>query len=248
MNDPGNGEEPTLSRRDPYREFILSIKGRGSTGRQSIGGRMLNKGWTDVADLPALFVKAPLPALARSWVAILLCAIADDRYRVDELARAMLVVSRRLHGVDIDSQRRAGGPDETLEVMRTTIDLAREAGFEGVPMLHPETATMRRNGYDSKNPNPQFGRAAISRERQRRAAKATQGVEALTPTESRVYLMLSCGATVGDISQKMRITTGTVHVHLANIGSKLGIRGAANVRQYAVEHPLPAMEAEPLVE
>jgi DNA-binding NarL/FixJ family response regulator len=60
----------------------------------------------------------------------------------------------------------------------------------------------------------------------------------LTVREREILRLLARGLSAPQISSQLGISTHTVHRHVANISSKLGIRGVVPLVRYAVEHSL----------
>lgn len=70
----------------------------------------------------------------------------------------------------------------------------------------------------------------------RTTAKASDGLDHLSPAERRVLKLLSQMKTNHDIAADLHISVKTVQNHRNNICGKLGLNGAHALLRYAVEH------------
>ena len=62
------------------------------------------------------------------------------------------------------------------------------------------------------------------------------GVEALSPTERRVVLMIAKKMTSAEVAKKLRISIRTVETHRLNSSRKLGLSGANSLLRFALAH------------
>jgi DNA-binding NarL/FixJ family response regulator len=99
--------------------------------------------------------------------------------------------------------RRGRRPSESREPLRQALELSTVCGADPV-------AELARTELHASGARPRT--AALS------------GVEALTPSESRVAELAAAGDSNKDIAQTLYVTPKTVEVHLSNAYRKLGIR------------------------
>ena len=59
---------------------------------------------------------------------------------------------------------------------------------------------------------------------------------ALTAREREILRMLSLGLSAPEVGRRLGISVHTVHRHVANMSSKVGVRGVVGLVRYAVEH------------
>jgi DNA-binding NarL/FixJ family response regulator len=59
---------------------------------------------------------------------------------------------------------------------------------------------------------------------------------ALTSREREILRLLSLGMSAPEVGRRLGISVHTVHRHVANISSKVGVRGVVGLVRYAVEH------------
>ena len=59
---------------------------------------------------------------------------------------------------------------------------------------------------------------------------------ALTTREREILRLLSLGLSAPEVGRRLGISVHTVHRHVANMSSKLGVRGVVPLVRYAVEH------------
>jgi DNA-binding NarL/FixJ family response regulator len=78
----------------------------------------------------------------------------------------------------------------------------------------------------------------LLRRSQRAAALVQQnpGLDSLSPMERRVLKLLSGNKTSKEIGEELFISHRTVETHCANIRTKLDLRGAHRLLQFAIEH------------
>lgn len=74
----------------------------------------------------------------------------------------------------------------------------------------------------------------------RRAATRPSPLDALTPREREILVMVARGATSGRIADELGIREKTVQNHRANLMEKLDIRDVASLTRFAVAHGLVA--------
>lgn len=65
----------------------------------------------------------------------------------------------------------------------------------------------------------------------------------LTPREVEVLRLMTAGHTAVEAGQELGISAHTVRRHLANVASRVGVRGRVALTRYAVEHHLVHDEA-----
>ncbi len=66
--------------------------------------------------------------------------------------------------------------------------------------------------------------------------ESKSGVEALSPTERRIVLMIAQDMTSAEIADKLRISVRTVETHRLNASRKLGLSGANSLLRFALAH------------
>ena len=59
---------------------------------------------------------------------------------------------------------------------------------------------------------------------------------ALTAREREILRLLSLGLSAPEVGRRLAISVHTVHRHVANMSSKIGVRGVVPLVRYAVEH------------
>lgn len=75
--------------------------------------------------------------------------------------------------------------------------------------------------------------------------ESKSGVEALSPTERRIVLMIAQDMTSAEIADKLRISVRTVETHRLNASRKLGLSGANSLLRFALAH---SFELEALID
>jgi DNA-binding CsgD family transcriptional regulator len=73
-----------------------------------------------------------------------------------------------------------------------------------------------------------------------RAARATSGWAALTPTEVKIATMVAGGAATPDIARGMFLSRRTVQTHVSHILAKLGAKGRVDIVREAVRQGVSA--------
>jgi DNA-binding NarL/FixJ family response regulator len=85
--------------------------------------------------------------------------------------------------------------------------------------------------------SPQLSRFLVNRSRRAAAlALAIPRVDGLSPTERKVLQLIGDYRTSKEIARELCIGIRTVEHHRANIGEKLGLKGAHAVLKFAIEH------------
>ena len=135
---------------------------------------------------------------------------AVDHYRaggaVVELAEASEDLAVTLAG--------CGDTEQAKRVMGEALDLYD--GFGAVWDIRRAEASLRRYGI----------RRGV---RGTRAKRATQGWEALTPTEHKIALLVAGGQSTSQIAQSMFLTRRTTQTHISHILAKLGMRSRGEI-------------------
>lgn len=85
--------------------------------------------------------------------------------------------------------------------------------------------------------SPQLSRFLVNRSRRAAAlASANPQVDGLSPTERKVLQLIGDYRTSKEIAGELCISIRTVEHHRANIGEKIGLKGAHAVLKFAIEH------------
>jgi DNA-binding CsgD family transcriptional regulator len=90
--------------------------------------------------------------------------------------------------------------------------------------------------WDLRRADARLRRYGIRRGRGGRRASATQGWEALTPTEVKIAFLVADGRSNPDIAAELLLSRSTVQTHVSHILAKLGARSRAEVIRQALEH------------
>ena len=110
---------------------------------------------------------------------------------------------------------------QTKRVMGEALDLY--AGFGAVWDIRRAEASLRRYGIRRGVHGP-------------RAKRATQGWDALTPTEHKIALLVAAGLSTPQIAQNLFLTRRTTQTHISHILAKLGLRSRVEIARQAFNH------------
>lgn len=105
----------------------------------SSGIRVIDAGPYELPELKELFSKLTLPRLASAWVACVVDSVSEFPVTPGNMARALIVVAQRLHGVEFDSVNYF----ERTPAMEESVN--NEAGFEICRGLPPAPKSGQRN-------------------------------------------------------------------------------------------------------
>jgi DNA-binding CsgD family transcriptional regulator len=90
--------------------------------------------------------------------------------------------------------------------------------------------------WDLRRADARLRRHGIRRGRGGQRAPATQGWEALTPTEAKIASLVAAGRSNPDIAAEMFLSRNTVQTHVSHILAKLGARSRAEIIRQALDH------------
>jgi DNA-binding CsgD family transcriptional regulator len=111
-----------------------------------------------------------------------------------------------------------GDIGQAKQVMGEALDLYGE--FGALWDIRRAEATMRRYGI----------RRGV---RGARPKRATQGWDALTPTEHKIALLVAAGRSTSEIAQSMFLTRRTAQTHISHVLAKLGMRSRVEIAREA---------------
>lgn len=100
--------------------------------------------------------------------------------------------------------------------------------------------------WDIRRAEGRLRRAGVRRGvRGPRPARAQRGWEALTPTETRVAVLVAEGRSTPDIARKLYLSRRTVQTHISHVLSKLGVRSRVEIAREALHRrPSPVLEPD----
>jgi DNA-binding NarL/FixJ family response regulator len=177
--------------------------------------------------------------------------VGDDGFEVD-----VALVDLNLpdgSGADLIKQLRDSRPRATALVLSATADqghlaTAIEAGAAGVmhksaPMGDLVEAVHRLASGDQLLSQEEVIEALrfLTRERESHR-EARLASDRLTPREREVLQALAEGSSDREIAQRLHVGEGTVHSHVTNILSKLGVSSRLQALVFAVRHGVVKIE------